>query len=138
MRKIGLITIHGINNFGSLFQTYATQVAIDNLGYDCEVINYKYPNSYHIAKAKGNSPYASVKMTFWERVRIHFYNKYFAKKNYLKKSQLFSEVRKQLLNESIEFKDIDSIKSKPPQYDIYITGSDQVWNPRYLYEDTTF
>ena len=138
MRKIGLITIHGINNFGSLFQTYATQVAIDNLGYDCEVINYKYPNSYHIAKAKGNSPYASVKMTFWERVRIHFYNKYFAKKNYLKKSQLFSEVRKQLLNESIEFKDIDSIKSNPPQYDIYITGSDQVWNPRYLYEDTTF
>lgn len=138
MRTVGLITIHAINNFGSLFQAYATQEVIERLGYSCEIINYQYPNSYHIEKAKNKSPYASVKMSLGERIRMHFYNKYYAKSNFRKKTDLFTYVRKAILNESEEFRDIDEIEATPPKYDIYVTGSDQVWNPRYLYEDTTF
>ena len=38
-KKVGLITIHAINNFGSLLQAYATQKFIMNLGYKCDIIN---------------------------------------------------------------------------------------------------
>ena len=31
-----------------------------------------------------------------------------------------------------------SIKLNPPEYDVYCTGSDQVWNPRFIANDTTF
>ena len=38
--KVGIITRHAVDNYGSLLQTYATQSVIDNLGYDSEIINY--------------------------------------------------------------------------------------------------
>ena len=135
---VGLITIHGIDNFGSLFQAYATQHVIERLGYQCVIINYKYPNDYHIQRSKGNSPYASVKLTFLQRVRLHFYRKYVSKKVNEKKHDLYEKVRARLLKVSEPYEDKESLQKNPPQFDIYLTGSDQVWNPRYLYEDTSF
>ena len=43
-KKIGLLTMHRVVNFGSILQAYATQIVIEKLGYDCEIINYQYPN----------------------------------------------------------------------------------------------
>ena len=138
MKSIGLITIHGINNFGSLFQAYATQTMVERLGYSCEIINYKYPNSYHIQRAREKSLYASVKLTFTQRVRMHFYHKYFEKKVNKQKHNLYNQVREKLLKVSRVYENMKSLVNDPPKYNIYLTGSDQVWNPRYLYEDTTF
>ena len=47
-KTVGLITIHNIINFGSALQTYALSYVIEQLGYNCKVINYKYPNYYHL------------------------------------------------------------------------------------------
>lgn len=33
---------------------------------------------------------------------------------------------------SCPFRSIDELYNNPPQYDIYITGSDQVWNPTQI------
>jgi hypothetical protein len=33
---------------------------------------------------------------------------------------------------------IESICNNPPDYDIYMTGSDQVWNPRFVADDSVF
>ena len=38
---IGLITFHETTNFGSFLQTYALYKAVMDLGYDCEVLDYK-------------------------------------------------------------------------------------------------
>lgn len=75
-RTVGLITIHGIENFGSLLQAYATQRTIESLGYKCEIINYKYPNEYHEQCYSQHNPYASVKLHFLQRVRVHFYYRF--------------------------------------------------------------
>ena len=40
MMKIAVITRHAITNYGSLLQAFATQVTIEKLGYECEIINY--------------------------------------------------------------------------------------------------
>ncbi len=33
---------------------------------------------------------------------------------------------------------MDSIVNNPPLFDIYMTGSDQTWNPRYYADDHSF
>ena len=39
--KIGLITFHDTNNFGSYLQTYGLYKKVEDLGYNCEVIDYQ-------------------------------------------------------------------------------------------------
>ena len=137
-RTVGLITIHGIDNFGSLLQTYATQTFLESLGYRCEIINYKYPNDYHLRKASEKSPYARVELSLLQRIRFHFYHKYFSKRVLEKKHARFESIRNQLLKVSKVYENQDALIKGGPKYDIYLTGSDQVWNPRYMYEDTSY
>lgn len=42
--KIGILTFHDTNNFGSCLQTYGLYKGICDLGYDCEVIDYQCDN----------------------------------------------------------------------------------------------
>ena len=47
MKSVGIITKHRIFNYGSFMQAYATQRAIEKLGYAAKIIDYQYPNSFH-------------------------------------------------------------------------------------------
>ena len=38
--KIDVITRHAVTNYGSILQAMATQQLIENLNYDCEIIDY--------------------------------------------------------------------------------------------------
>lgn len=38
--KVGIITFHNVNNYGSVLQTYATQETFRRLGCETEVIDY--------------------------------------------------------------------------------------------------
>ena len=138
MKTVGIITIHGINNFGSLLQSYATQKIVERLGYKPQIINYTYPNEYHLNEIKNKSPYASFNPTFWERIRMGIYNRTIAKKERKTKRELFKRSQKELLHLTKEYPNQQSLKDNPPVFDIYLTGSDQVWNPRYMYSDCTF
>ena len=42
-KKVGIITFHRTNNFGSQLQAFALYQAICNLGYNCEIIDYRCP-----------------------------------------------------------------------------------------------
>ena len=39
--KIGLLTFHDTNNFGSYLQTYGLYKKIIDLGHECEIVDYK-------------------------------------------------------------------------------------------------
>ena len=39
--KVGVITFHDTNNFGSYLQTYSLYKKILDLGYNCDVIDYQ-------------------------------------------------------------------------------------------------
>lgn len=41
--KIGLITFHRTTNFGSSLQTFGLYKKINNMGYDCELVDYRCP-----------------------------------------------------------------------------------------------
>ena len=44
MNKVGLISTHFAINYGAVLQAYALRKVIENIGYDCEIIDYN-PNS---------------------------------------------------------------------------------------------
>ena len=139
MKSVGLITIHSIYNFGSMLQAYATQVIVSRLGYKVSIINYKYPNEYHDKEYKKSSPYAAANKINWlTKLKIALYARTFMKYDRRNKIKLFNDVRHQLLKETQEYPSIESIHETPPKFDIYLTGSDQVWNPRYMYKDLTY
>ena len=47
MKKVGIITMHRVQNYGSALQAYALQAYISKQGYAAELIDYIYPNAKH-------------------------------------------------------------------------------------------
>ena len=41
MKKVGIVTFHASHNYGSCLQAYALQHAISDLGFVCEIINFR-------------------------------------------------------------------------------------------------
>jgi len=130
--KVGIATIHKIANFGSVLQTYALQRCVLALGHDCEVIDYIYPNSYHQQKTNVN-----IKKTHYFRKIINILCSLMTKQT--KRELLFEKfINDNIILSEHQYKTIGSMHASPPNYDIYVSGSDQVWNPKYLKEDTTY
>ena len=47
-RSVALITYHAAHNNGSFLQAYATQRKIQQLGYDCDIINFSTPRQQYL------------------------------------------------------------------------------------------
>lgn len=131
MKRIGVITMHRVMNVGSVLQAYALCEKINQLGAKAEIIDYQYPNNYHRSE-KG-------KMGFMHRLlllpqRILYFILY---RKTLQKMR-FSSFCERKLSLSKYYPDQNSIYRDPPQYDVYLTGSDQVWNPLCMKGDGVF
>lgn len=50
--SVGIITIHRIFNYGSIFQAYALQHVCNVLNMRAEIIDYIFPNSWQVLRAK--------------------------------------------------------------------------------------
>lgn len=129
MQRVGIITIYKNNkNYGGLLQAYALQHAINQLGYDSEVITYLQNGlSYKIRRLQN----LGVKRAM-EYVGNRINTK-FACINSERKEGI--QVRNQRLHEfemSIphsEFTNDDTIQEVAANYDVLVCGSDQIWNP---------
>ena len=147
-KKVGIVTMHKVPNFGSALQAYALQQKIDFLGCNAEIIDYRYPNEYH-CKKQGIAyyPQRSLLRLFLLNLigkillllHINKFKKkaedcivrYRMQKNYRRFYRKYFKL-------SRFFDSIKSIFDVPPDYDVYMTGSDQVWNPRFVADDPVF
>lgn len=126
-KKVGILTMHKVQNFGSALQAFALQYVVDKLGFDAYIIDYKFPNIAHGALDLG---FIQCIKTIVGKlfnltpgcVSLNKFDSFY--KNYFKLSQSYS--------------DKEQVYSNPPICDIYMTGSDQVWNPKFIKEDMTF
>ncbi|EJX7572529.1 polysaccharide pyruvyl transferase family protein [Vibrio cholerae] len=128
-KKVGVITMHGVINYGSFLQAYATQQAISKLGYECEIIDYKFPNDWHISNGLKQN-----------KIRYFINNKIYSlglSKGHRKTKKIKNAISEHL-NLSAEYRSRKEIREKPPIYDVYITGSDQTWNTKHTMGDSTF
>ena len=71
--------MHKVVNYGSALQAWATQEVIRRLGYDVLIIDYVYPNAFHIKDKKRNIARSVLQWCLhfcqgfpWEKKRKHF------------------------------------------------------------------
>lgn len=120
--KIGIINFHGSYNYGSLLLTYALQRKIEEKGYEVKIINYlslKQRDQYHLPIIVSRNPIKCfIERLFWFP--------------YIKEMKLkykkFDSFRENYLNMTKEYYDFNELKSLDSSFDIFISGSDQIWN----------
>ncbi len=126
--KVALVTIYHVPNYGSVLQAFATQCLIEKLGFECSILNYKYPNKWHISQdPKRKGSIKSNIITFLGIKSIHRKNK--TLKKFRKKYFNFS--KKYNSKEALERADLSI-------YDVFVAGSDQIWNSRFTLADSVF
>lgn len=114
--RIRIITIHGIPNFGSVFQSYALCKYLKEAGYDdTELIDY-------------NPDYFNKKTLRSRLGQILNYGSY---KRRTKKFRGFIEKNLPLTEQ--KFTTINELRNVEMSADIYIAGGDQLWN---IYHDS--
>ena len=124
--KVSVITRHAIANYGSLLQAFATQKVLENLGCDCEIVDYiRDDESYKqhektLLKSKEEWNNNPIKRALYLLMR---------QPESVKAGKRFEKERNELLNLSERYTSPEALKDNPPAADIYMTGSDQVWGP---------
>lgn len=128
--KVALMTIFQVPNYGSVLQTFATQALLAKLGYDCTIINYRYPNEWHYNNGfRRPSFLRSIIKKIANLTGIH---------RQVLENKLVN-FRRSRLNLSRPYQDLDSLRKDDwSEYSAIISGSDQLWNPIYLKGDSAF
>ena len=125
MKKIGIITIERCDNFGAELQAYALGAKLRGMGYDAENIDYLfYKNCRHV-KGKGEKP--TFRLSMVNRVKEMIYPILHGKVGVKPKFNDWFEAN---VKHGPCYESVESLYKSPPKYDVYMVGSDQVWNPR--------
>ena len=124
--QIKTITCHDVYNHGASLQAYALQTYLESLRHSVEIIDYK-------------PDYLSGHYDLWA-VDNPFFDKPFIKQLYLmaklperlmalKRKKVFDAfTRKYLKRTACRYHSNEELKVNPLQADVYIAGSDQIWN----------
>lgn len=120
--RIGILTFHGSHNYGSVLQAYALSTWLKDAGHETEIINLRnaaQKRAYRVFQVKGKGIKRILHAAF-------------AVKNYpaaKRRAKRFEEFITQVLPLSKQAYSNGSELRGSTDYDVYITGSDQVWNP---------
>lgn len=144
--KIGIITLwESSDNYGQQLQCWALQEVLRELGQDPFLIRYNTalkPSLSNRIKSKLNSIIKIISIyqlirKIYERKKnknkLRWQSEYKKKNNY----RDFAGFKKQYLTISPEiYEDVEALRSNPPQAEIYIAGSDQIWSYPLSYEES--
>lgn len=117
--KVSNITLIGYWNYGNRLQNYAVNEKINKLGYTCETSVLDYSKKKYLINRSAKK---TIKI-FFSRI----------KKSVIKeKRNLRTDIFKSFVDHNIEEKKYQYSEN----FDYYIVGSDQVWNPDALRNST--
>lgn len=123
--KIQIITCHDVYNYGASLSALAMQTFLRDSGHDVSLIDYKPPYlSGHYSLAKVDNPvydrpfirslYLLAKLPSRLRMRS--------------RKRAFDHFTATRLSLSKRYDSAARLKADPPEADLYIAGSDQIWN----------
>ena len=121
-KKIGIITFHAADNFGSALQAYALEKVLQSLEYEPEIINIIY--------AKDMEQYKVFRTEIYkERPKAILGDILYLIRN-IKRKQAFQRFRDMYLKISKKTYYVcgDDLQNLNESYDTFICGSDQIWN----------
>lgn len=118
--KIALVTIHNVTNYGAILQAYATKIALSKYG-EVNVIDYQ--NQYlnkNMHKVRFEGSVHGIKMLVHDILNLPW------RTRLLSRFKNFTDTN---LNLTLTMSDKDLSEGKLNEYDVYVCGSDQIWNP---------
>lgn len=129
MKKVGIVTFHRALNYGAVLQSYALQKTVSSLGAKCEIVDYICPKITH-----DYTPFRVYKNDFL---------KSFAKscvmcRRRAKRRDAFQSFFNNYLVKSSKSYNPQNIGKLKNDYDLFISGSDQVWSPRCVGFDPAY
>lgn len=122
--KIGIITFINTINFGALLQAYALQEVLSGFGNDVEVIRYINKNIEE--KEKNNGKITLKKI----------YKKIIMGKATKRKEEKFKAFENNNIKFGLQLN--NNFEQINKLYDLFVTGSDQVWNMKITNKDWNY
>lgn len=115
--NVSIITMTRTYNYGATLQAYALQTYIESLGHNCNIIDHMaFSDSHRTVPINDFSINNLLKFPVKRQIERGYYN--------------FEQFYKEYMKMTKRYETIDELISNPPNSDVFITGSDQVWNPR--------
>ncbi|WP_042817543.1 polysaccharide pyruvyl transferase family protein [Yersinia wautersii] len=127
--KIALITIHNANNYGAIFQAFATQKILSRYG-DVTIINY---DNRHISRSLDLIRLAPSFRGVLGAGKDFF--RILPRQRAINKFKVFIDSN---FNLSKKYTEEQLVKEGLHGFDIYISGSDQIWNPSCISSNRKF
>ncbi|MFD1861971.1 polysaccharide pyruvyl transferase family protein [Planococcus chinensis] len=139
MRKIAILTLNGYFNYGNRLQNYALQEILEKKGFKVETIkNNTDHKKLKFIESKNSLVSYYLKKIFskdiFGKLHLHFIYTIYGKNANEERSLMFKEFSTKHITESdfqIAINDIPRNFSE--EYDFFVTGSDQVWNPVFRF-----
>lgn len=145
---IGIITFHFPFNCGAVLQCLALQTFLQKNENKVQIINYRpwyhqnryalFKNPIYFARKRAKKRNQNDKL-IWQIMRgskgflltirswIHFYRVF-------PRYWRFQRFIKRYINETRIYRNLKQLKRRPPKCDLYISGSDQLWNAKITEE----
>lgn len=119
MKKIGQLTFHASHNYGSVLQAYALSRQLQLMGHDTEIINLRpqtQKDAYRIIRESDKG--------------IHKVFRYFIYSVLVKRAKEYERFINDVLPvTSKEYASTEELRKELFDYDCYVCGGDQIWNP---------
>lgn len=123
-KSVGIITIYR-KNYGAFLQAYSLQRTLIELGFDPKIIRYDYYKDhtlFGINYKEIRKPLSFIKMLAVAILRY---------KPHKQRQLVFdASIIKNIRETEEYYTSYDKLLINPPRFDVYLTGSDQVFNPR--------
>lgn len=123
--KICTITCQNADNYGARLQAYALAAYLNDEGHDVEIIDYR-PEYMTFNTRLWYWPGCSVKN--WAKLVLQYKQREFAisrHRAFVRFSDRYLPLTEQI------YTGIEQLRNNPPQADMYIAGSDQIWNTTF-------
>jgi hypothetical protein len=120
--KIAILTFHRANNFGAMLQAYSLVMKCRELGADAELLDWRNPffeKIYHKAWRMHRNPIPAIKHLIWYL------------KDEVRTRKMFASFRDEIPKSKC-ISDRKMLDAEQSSYDIFIAGSDQIWNPKVM------
>ncbi|MCI9091033.1 MAG: polysaccharide pyruvyl transferase family protein, partial [Bacteroides thetaiotaomicron] len=115
--NIGILTFHWATNYGAVLQCYALQSYLTSIGHNVKVINYK-PRQYD--------------ESLYKFLRYRKFLRFEEYRDARNKEKSLIPFRDSHLNQTDRAYTCASVSGMVSQFDVIISGSDQVTNPSFL------
>ena len=119
-KRIGIVTITNDGyNFGNRLQNYALQTFLQGMGFDVETLN---------------RPIRENQRLWWRNKKkvLHYLLPYHRNIEHIKAGNFYFWNKRHIKWSDIVVTD-DVLPSLADNYDFFIAGSDQIWNPKFLW-----